>query len=1011
MKHNKLVFGAIAGSLLTFGIVLKINNSEVKEPRYQAKEDLTANEVYHTGIAGAQEYLALVRSNVKTGKVETEDFLNAREAVSNHPGKFQRASTYNWTEEGPGNIGGRVRAITVDPNDDFTLWAGGVSGGLFISNFKGDWWERVKAFDDNNAVSSIEIMDNGWIYVATGNTFENPSDGEGSGSIGGGLFVSKDNGVSWNVVAGTQPIVPAVNGGWTEINQIKKDVKNPDILWVAGRLGTVAVIKLDIQTETMTEPDFPGFTGNTGIGMDIRVSDNVIIAGIRNGSSVHTFISNDGGTTFTDVSDGSVGNMVSFGLARSVYAISKSDENYVYALLVNSGRTLNGIYQSKDKGVTWSGIVEGSAGFDPLQDMDQSRAQGIYDAAMTVHPTNPENLLVGGITLWKRELGSWQLAAVQGGSTSPSSISVHSDIHTFVWDSQNTLYIGCDGGIYRSEDIYNTFKPVNLGFNVTQFFGIAIAKKDWIYGGTQDNGMIFLDHSSPNNWQEARVDNLTVQADGFSCAISSLDLNARFATAQNGVLERTVDDGINFAQFYSSEIMGLGTPLENLGPFRTQMVLFEDPKDGMTQDSIIFIPDSTMYIGETVKYSSSTLGLPLEYVIVGVDSLAFADTLVSDGDIGGVFYHLYPTNNDTIWMGLDSQLYDVPLDTITLADSVQSLIAVGFNTGQGVWVTRDAYDFTDPQWWRVDDPSSPFSGSVNTMAFSADGDKLYFGTTAGEVYRVSGLDSARTKETADVKFGDPQLKVAVQRIANTGGGSVVTGLSLDPNNPDRLIGSCGRFGNSKSVWFIIDAATTTGTSQDVSLEGFGVNGLPNFPCYSVLVDKTDMSGATILVGTEYGVWSTTNALDVNPIWSEQNNGMEKVPVFDMKQQLFGWNDGAANSGQIYIGTHGRGWFKTGSAVTSVPETEIADNVEGVSNLVLFPNPVNTLGTVEFNLIENGNVNINVFTLSGKIIQSFSEYLNSGENRVNFSAESLPIGTYFISVEADGNTQVSKFVKM
>jgi len=47
-------------------------------------------------------------------------------------------STLGWAERGPGNVGGRTRAILVDPDDPLsTWWAGSVSGGLWKTTDRG----------------------------------------------------------------------------------------------------------------------------------------------------------------------------------------------------------------------------------------------------------------------------------------------------------------------------------------------------------------------------------------------------------------------------------------------------------------------------------------------------------------------------------------------------------------------------------------------------------------------------------------------------------------------------------------------------------------------------------------------------------------------------------------------------------------------------------------------------------------------------------------------------------
>ena len=59
-----------------------------------------------------------------------------------------RSTSLGFVEEGPDNVGGRTRAIAMDPNDNNILFAGSVSGGLFKSINGGSNWNRVQEFDD-----------------------------------------------------------------------------------------------------------------------------------------------------------------------------------------------------------------------------------------------------------------------------------------------------------------------------------------------------------------------------------------------------------------------------------------------------------------------------------------------------------------------------------------------------------------------------------------------------------------------------------------------------------------------------------------------------------------------------------------------------------------------------------------------------------------------------------------------------------------------------------------------
>lgn len=58
-----------------------------------------------------------------------------------------RTGNTEWIEIGPSNVGGRTRAILIDKNDPTgeTVWAGGVSGGLWKSTDGGNSWVPIDA--------------------------------------------------------------------------------------------------------------------------------------------------------------------------------------------------------------------------------------------------------------------------------------------------------------------------------------------------------------------------------------------------------------------------------------------------------------------------------------------------------------------------------------------------------------------------------------------------------------------------------------------------------------------------------------------------------------------------------------------------------------------------------------------------------------------------------------------------------------------------------------------------
>lgn len=62
-----------------------------------------------------------------------------------------------WIEIGPGNIGGRTRAIVIDPTDSNIMYAAGVAGGVWKSTDAGASWNPTDDLMLNLAVCALTI--------------------------------------------------------------------------------------------------------------------------------------------------------------------------------------------------------------------------------------------------------------------------------------------------------------------------------------------------------------------------------------------------------------------------------------------------------------------------------------------------------------------------------------------------------------------------------------------------------------------------------------------------------------------------------------------------------------------------------------------------------------------------------------------------------------------------------------------------------------------------------------
>ncbi len=106
----------------------------------------------------------------------------------------------SWTWIGPGNIGGRTRAIAINPSDPTNILIGSVGGGIWRTFDSGANWQVVDDFMANLAVTSILFKpgDPSTLFAATGEGFFN------SDAIRGlGVFRSTDGGTNWSQLGAT----------------------------------------------------------------------------------------------------------------------------------------------------------------------------------------------------------------------------------------------------------------------------------------------------------------------------------------------------------------------------------------------------------------------------------------------------------------------------------------------------------------------------------------------------------------------------------------------------------------------------------------------------------------------------------------------------------------------------------------------------------------------------------------------------------------------------------------
>jgi hypothetical protein len=220
----------------------------------------------------------------------------------------------------------------------------------------------------------------------------------------------------------------------------------------------------------LTSVSISGANGGCA-ALQIAKDGNVVVASF---GANKTYVSTNAGVAFVDKSGTAANDLVPNGAARIEYAISpiKNSANHYSIYAVRTNGNLMSMHVSHNDGESWSQFV-GASG--PPNEFDIYRNQGTYNSIVSVKPTDPEFIFIGGIDIWKwkqmvnnppqggfEKISQWFVAP-------NSSIYAHADNHEMKWDANNRLYIGNDGGIGVSNNFGETWYPSNRGYNVTQF--------------------------------------------------------------------------------------------------------------------------------------------------------------------------------------------------------------------------------------------------------------------------------------------------------------------------------------------------------------------------------------------------------------------------------------------------------------------------------------------------------------------------------------------------------------
>ena len=626
----------------------------------------------------AREYFLSKRLAEGMADLPMERYIAARDHIARMPAfSFGRSAAAakgsrevggnSWTQLGPGNFGGRTRSLVIDPRNPDTMYAGSVTGGVFKTTDGAQTWTPLTDMLPvlNVGALVMDPNDSNTLYAGTGEYYQTWA--------GQGIFKTTDGGATWTQLPATVSI--------TYTNKLVMSAVNPGRIYAATVNGIYTSSDAGATWKLMTLNTTQAFNGCQDLVLRTDTGQDYLYASCspKLGSSDYAIWRNPdaaGSGVWTEV-------FTTPHMNRTSLAIAPSQQTTIYAMAASAGgdphyeQGLLGVYRSDSGGDpgSWNARVTNA---DPnvmntLQ-LTNSRSvtstfcltggaltytsgQGNYDNVLAVDPTDPNRVWAGGIDLFRSDDGgaNWGVASLWQILIGNPQYA-HADRHVIVFHpgydggSNQTMYLGTDGGLFRTDNAraavstgnraacqtdFQTNSAVrwtdlNRSYAVAQFYhGAAYPGGGAYIAGAQDNTVgRGNDLTGINGWFQFST------GDGTAVGVDPADVNLFYESKQNLSLARSVN-GITV----QSAITGI---TESASGFPFVPFLAMDPGEGRR----LYLGGATTLWRSVNSGASWTAAAPVEAGsrISAIVVSPFDSKTVLFGTIAGFIYY----NHDAI---------------------------------------------------------------------------------------------------------------------------------------------------------------------------------------------------------------------------------------------------------------------------------------------------------------------------------------------------------------------------
>ena len=245
---------------------------------------------------------------------------------------------------------------------------------------------------------------------------------------------------------------------------------------------------------------------------------------------------------------------------------------------------------------------------------------------------------------------------------------------------------------------------------------------------------------------------------------------------------------------------------------------------------------------------------------------------------------------------------------------------------------------------------------MKVSPYTAASTTLFVGTNLGRIFKITNANTTSYVSTAitspatgtisDIEFGASESEI-IATLSNY---------------------------NLTSIFYSTDGGTTWQNKE---------GNLPDMPVRTVLRNPDDAN--EMIIGTEMGVWGTTNFLSASPSWASISGNIGNVRITNL--------DYRPSTRTVLVSTYGRGAWTNQNTIVALATGDVKSKKDVTG---IYPNPSKGISHLRFDSAKYSFVDISIFDASGRVVYSKKNVKSDEE-----FGQRLTPGNYILKAESKG----------